>query len=363
MYRCVFLIFTILSLNSYGFNYSQNEINQFNKNTQNKQLSKEFVLEFFTSNDPVQFIDDHIKESKNPLLLEYQLYQLLNEVSYQTKQDFLQKFVGQMKAYKTQAHKIHDEGRVPVPIFNIHAKAVGIENIWLASDAFVYYQRSFAQDSIAALLDLKDSLPSLRQPEWFGLKKSITTINPENQDLMTAYLLEDSKNLIGLDKFVAHYALFTANQELTELALQNLDKSNSEYLLRNLNKYFDKSFVMEQLIAAVEGDKNANFAISMMVAHIDEKQIEAKLFSLLVDEKHSKQAAMALAYLEKESSIMNMQTLFIQSDSEQVKKQITFALKMNHHPSAHVVLEQILKTHDNDLQTDKWLGSFNGEIQ
>ncbi|MCF6319543.1 MAG: hypothetical protein L3J83_09765 [Proteobacteria bacterium] len=234
----------------------------------------------------------------------------------------------------------------------------------MASDSFAHYQRAFAKDSIATLLGLKGRLSTLKQPEWFGLKKSIKTFSQDNHDLITDYLLEDVKNLVGLDKFVSRYALFTANQELAQSALQNLDKSSSEYLLRHLKIHFEQSFVVQQLIAVVQSNKNVDFALSMMSEYVNtEKEIEEKLFSLLIEEEYSKQAALALIKLENKRSILNMETLFAESNSEQVKKQIIFVLKMNQMASSRVVLERISRSLESDSQTHKWLAGFEGEFK
>ncbi len=379
MRHFIALIFIMFTFNSIAVTYSQVDIDELVNDSKNQQLIKEFVRGFFTAKDPVDYIENYLLISKNnskpvllepnllePILLDYGLYQLLGEVSYQAKQDFLQEFVNQMKVYQTTAFKMHDEGRVPVEVYNINAKAIGIENIWLASDSYAHYQRAFGKDSIATLLDLKSSLSKLKQPEWLGLKKSIKTFSQGNHDLITGYLLEDAENLNGLDKFVSRYALFTANQELVQSVLQNLDKSNSEYLLRHLKAHFDQSFAVQQLIAVVASNKNTEFAISMMAEFINEKEIEEKLFSLLVEEKHSeysKQAALVLIKLENTRSILNMEALFVESDSEQVKKQIIFVLKMNQLPSARVVLERISVALRKDSQTNKWLAGFTGEFK
>ena len=360
----IFLFLIVLSLNSSARIYSQYDIDDLNQGSGKELLSKTFVVGFFTAKDSEKYIEGYLQNSKNkqnPIVLEYQLYQLLNEISYQTKQDFLQRFVDQMKVYKAQTFKIHDEGRVPVAIYNLHTRAKGIENIWSASDALVYYQRSFAKGSIATLLSLKDSLPSLKQPEWFGLKKSIQTISQEDTDLITGYLLDDRENLIGLDKFVSRYTLLVQDEVLTEFALRILDKSNSEYLLRNLKNNFGQSFVKRQLLNMIEYKRNENFAISLMAEYLNDHEIEKTLVSLLENDKYSKQAAMALAQTVNNQVIGDVETLFFKSSSEMVKRQIIFMLKMNQMDSSQVVLERILRNSEKGLKASKWLQSFQGE--
>ncbi len=360
----IFLFLIVLSLNSSAKIYSQYDIDDLNNGSGKELLSKTFIGEFFITKDPEKYIESYLqnrKNKQNPIVLEYQLYQLLNEISYQTKQDFLQKFVDQMKVYKTQAFKIHDEGRVPVAIYNLNARAKGIENIWSASDALVYYQRSFAKDSIATLLSLKDSLSSLKQPEWFGLKKSIQTISQEDIDLITGYLLDDRENLIGLEKFVSRYTLYIQDEELTEFALKHLDKSNSEYLLRSLKNNFDQAFVKRQLLNMFEYKKNESFAISLMTEYLNDKEIEKTLVSLLENNNYSKQAAMALAQTDNNQVIQDVETLFLNSSSEMVKKQVVFVLKMNQMESSQEALERVLRISEDGLKTNKWLQSFQGE--
>ncbi len=363
MRQFILFLLVMISFNAFAVTYPQAEFDEFMNDSYVQQSSKEFVREFFIEKDPFSYINKILMEGKNnnPILLEYKLYHLLDEISYHVKQGFLQEFVTQMKTYTSKVFKIHDEGRVPVEIYNINAKAQGIENIWMADDAFREYRVAFERDSVGTLLKLKSELSSLKQPEWFGLKKSIQTISQGDIHLITGYLLGGRENLIGLDKFVSRYTLSIQDEELTEFALKHLDKSSSEYLLRNLKINFNQSFVKRQLLNMIEYKKNESFTISLLAEYLNDEEIEKSLVSLLAKDRYSQQAAMVLARTTNVQVIQDIESMFFKNDSEKIKKQVVFILKMNQLESARVVLERISRGLENGLQTNKWLQSFKEE--
>ena len=336
--------------------YSANEIQQIQQSTD----TKDFVTGFFTANDPVNYIVAKSKSKTEPLLVEYQLFQLLNEVSYKNKQAYLQTFINQMKDYPTQAMKMHEEGAMEVPVFNLSARARGIENIWLASASYHYYQKAFAENTRDALETLKNDLTDLKQPQWLGLKNSIKTLMPESKKLIDDYLLGHPDNIQSLSKFTAHYAILSQNKNLVSESLKVLNQGDREFVLRKMADYFDDKFVVKQLITTVKNNKNQLFALSLMGQYVDKNTTATDfLIQSLTNKKLSESAAFALMKTQKIKTLMQLKQLYSKQASDSVKQQIVFILKMNKRPEAQDILNKLSKTQASQI----WLDSFKGELK
>jgi hypothetical protein len=356
----------MISTTSMAVTYSTDNLSQFKSNQEQEELTKEFVRGFFIAKDPIDYINEYISiynDKQNPLYLESRLYRLLSEISFQPKQKFLQTFVDKMKTYQTQAFKMHDEGRLPVAIFNLNSKAQGIENIWLATDSLNYYRQALSNNPLMVFEQLRGKLYSLKQPQWLGLKNSILELSAKNQVLIADYFLQDKQSIIGLDKFVSHFVLLTADEELLEYSLQILDKSNSEYVLRQMINYFPDEFVSQQLIKSVDNNKNQTFAISMMTNFIESPLIQEKLLSYLVNEKLSNAAALVLTNTQNLETIIQIDDLYYKSNSSHVKKQILFTMRMNKLEQSNVLLKQMTQQIDENSESSQWLKSMNGELK
>lgn len=359
MYQILFLLLSVLScMNVSAKIYSQNDLNHEFKKSENQLETQEFIREFFISKNPQstvnQLVDDKYSDS---LSIESKLYALLTEVSMQAKQPFLQDFVNQMKSYQIKAFKMHDEGRVPVAVFNLKAKAQGIENIWKASKSLHQYTELFNTEPLKTLQQLQGSIESLSQPQWLGIKQSMQHINVENQREISDYFLHNPKNIIGLDKFVSHYALFTSDKELTEIALQRLNKKNKQYLLRKSPQVFTKDFVIEQLLIDANSQSNAAFALTLLKPYAqNNKQVQTVLIDALAVKKLSSAAAFALVAENNAVILDELATVYIKSQSKQQKDGIKFVLQLSQSPYSQAILRDI----DN---YDKALHDKNGSAQ
>lgn len=364
MFRNILVFAILFTFNSSAKIYSHQAIDSAITNQEIQQQTKAFIRDFFTAKTPNKMIQKSIQVHSNdsePLIYESKLYALLNEVSMQNKQPFLQDFIKQMKHYRVKAFKIHDEGSVPVAVFNINAKAKGIENIWQVTDSFQLYSQWLQDDPVDLLSQLKTKLNTLSLPQWQGLKRSLGSISTTTQQQINHYIVQNQHNLRGLDKFVSRYALQTANRDLVEIGLMNLDNSNSQYLLRKLSSVFDQDFVVQQLIQAVEQHKNQAFAISMMRPYLHDAWVQDILLNYLADDKLSQSAAMVLTHAESSDVLKQMQKVFQQSTSNQVKQQVVFALKLNQSEQAKTILEKLAKDLDKDSSVNQWLRGFAGE--
>jgi hypothetical protein len=366
MKKLLFISLIMMTCQLSAVMYTTDEISASLSSQSDKTMTQNFIREFFVAKDPRSYIEDYLSDHNNsaePIILESQLYALLDEIAYHPKQGFLQTFVDQMKGFTVQALKMHDEGAMPIAVYNIHAKAKGIENIWMADEAFNYYQMAFSKNPIATLKSLSTHMHSLKPPQWLGLKNNLKNISPENQLLFSNYLLEDANNRIGLDKLVSYFSLYTANEGLVREALLSLDKSDSEYLLRNLHTYFSADFVMIQLIASVNNKKNEKFAISMMAPYLNQSLIQQNLLNYLSNKKLATSAAMVLTQAKTVETINQLENLYEKNESTQVRKHILFALQMNPMIESKAALKRVTKQVDIHSKSAQWLNSFQGETK
>jgi hypothetical protein len=366
MNRLFILLLIMLTSQLSAVMYTTDEIRVSLSNQSDKSQTQNFIREFFVVKNPQSFIDDYLTKHKNsvePIILENMLFALLSEVAYHPRQEFLQTFVDQMKGFNVQAFRMHDEGSMPVALYNINAKANGVENIWLADESFHYYQNAFAKNPIGTLKQLSNNMHDLKSPQWLGLKNSLKNISQQNQLLLSNYLLENTNNRIGLDKLVSHFALYTGNEDLVRVGLLSLDKSNSEYLLRNLSTYFSADFVVTQLIDSVDNQKNQKFAISMMASYLEELLVQEQLVRYLANEKFATSAAIALTQVNDVEIIGQLENLYAKSNSQYVKKQILFTLQMNPMIESKTALNRISNQVDDQSKSAQWLDSFKGETK
>jgi hypothetical protein len=359
--RLILFIFFALSFTVQAKLYSQGEIKQL-INGQKQQMAAEFVRSFFTAKKPIDFINEFINSSNSSALLrEYQLSILLEEVARIPKQVFLLEFIDLMQHYEIQALQRHDEGAMQVPVFNLNSRAGGIINIWQAQASLDQYSRAFNHNPIDVLKNLQGELSNLTAPQWLGLKQSINHISAENHILINDYLISDVGHLTGLDKFVSHYALLTANNKLVETSLLHMNKSSSEFLLRKLGDYFDAEFVANQLISSVENKRHEKFAITMMASYVDTNtDIQDTLFSVLGNQKLSSASAFVLAQTHDLSVLNRLAKTYAASHLPLAKRHIIYALSMNKMAESKAILQQTISP-SSDEKTDKWLEQLQGE--
>ena len=359
--RLILFMFITLSFTGQARLYSQGEIKQL-INGQKQQIATEFVRSFFTAKKPIDFINGFINSGNSSALLkEYQLSVLLEEVARIPQQTFLLEFIDLMQQYKIQALKMHDEGAMQVPVFNLNNRAAGIKNIWQAQASLDQYSRAFNHNPIDVLKSLQGELSNLTAPQWLGLKQSIKHISAENHILISDYLISDVGHLTGLDKFVSHYALLTANNKLVAISLLQMNKSSSEFMLRKLGDYFAAEFVANQLISSVENKRNEKFAITMMASYVDTNTaIQDTLFSVLDNERLSSASAFVLAQTHDLNVLKRLAKTYATSQSPLVQRHIVYALRMNKMAESKAVLKQLI-TPVSDAKTNKWLQQLQGE--
>lgn len=328
--RFIFLLILFFSCEISAMIYKEQEIVDRVNQAGVQHSTTEFIRKYFTSNNPQKFILHYKNSMTNKLVMEYQLYTLLDNISRMTIQPYLKEFVFQMKDYKPQSFKYHEEGNMQIPIYNITARAKGIENIWLATDSFNFYSHSFENNPIETLKNLMGDVNFMEAPKWLGLKNSISKMSAASHLQIVDYILKSPRNSIGLDKFVSHYALLTANQKLIKTTLQYLDRSNSEFVLRHMSTYFSEEFVAQQLKSAVIMKISQVFAITMMAPYVDSnKEVTAFLINNLPNKHLSSSIAFVLSKSSNRNTLKKLSGIYQSSQSDYLKKQIRFSLKIN----------------------------------
>lgn len=347
IYRTAFIFLLIITLPVLSKTYPKVEVDRLTSKISISSDNQEFNRKFFIAENPKNYILNYIAANINKiesLYIEQRLNGLLDEVSRKRKQDYLIEFIALMKSYEINAFKLHEEGKMEVPLYNLNTRARGIENIWITQESLNLYTIALNQNPIATLSNLKYKLKNLDAPEWLGLKNSISKISTHNHIIITKYLLENIKNLQGLDKFIGHYALLTANKKLVEHSIIELDKTNSEYVLRQLSNYFEDEFVAQQLISSVINKKNQSFSISLMASYVDVNiSTNNFLISNLSKPNLANSIAFALSKSKISTTLKKLESMFLSSNtSGNTKKYIKFALRLNNSVEAQNILLKLV---------------------
>jgi len=361
--KFIFLLFVFLLNTVYAKLYTETEIRNIISNEKVLQNSKDFVNQFFTSKDPQVFIQNFMDtnaKTGDSLIVEYKLFTLLEEISYQPKQTHLENFVDVMKKYQQQAKMLHTEGRLSIAVYKLNSKARGIENIWLADDSLNKYQNLLNTDPIVTLLKLKNNINTLSQPEWLGLKSSINSINNENQIKISNFLLQEIENMQGLDKFVSRYALMTYNKDLMQAGIKYLNQSGREYMLRQMPEYFASDFVIQQLVNTAKTNDSKAFALTLLKPYMEYAKVQNFLIESLANIELSKQAAFVLSQTKDVETLIQLENIYFKSQSQQQKQQIVFILKLNQQRESQVILNRIAV---EDAETRAWLTKFSRSVK
>ncbi|MCF6300725.1 MAG: hypothetical protein L3J52_06365 [Proteobacteria bacterium] len=342
--------------------YSDDEIGQIIGNEKTQGDARLFIKSYLSSKQPESFLDKHLKTSQNPLIKEYQLYSLLKEISRLPPHESHKSLIEQLKNYPTNATKMHEEGNLEIAIFNIHAKAVGIENSWIMHQSNNYYSELFNKQPLQGLAILKQDLNQLSRPKWQGLKTSIAQLNENAKQQISRYFINQPENIRGLDKYVSRFALITNDQALTKLAIKHTNQSNAEFILRQMPKYFQGEFVTKQLLLTSKTEEHKNFALALMRPYVDSNvAVKEYLLTQLADESAGATAAFALSTTQNIQTVNQLIKLYQSKTSKTEQNHIVLALKMNPLPEAQQALKRVQLNPPDNSGLAKWLNSFEGE--
>jgi hypothetical protein len=341
--------------------YDGYEINQQLNQTQLKQLSTDYIQNYFSSKQPNTVIDRLIKSNLTPIEREYVLYNLLTEISQQPPQDFFQNFVDRMKTYAIQATKAADEGHLPNAIFNLNSKAYGIENIWTAYRSEQHFNLLFVKDMQQALAEIQYILTqdsAQRRPQWLGIKNSIAAIQLETLNHLSAQLSVNTKVNSGLDALISHVGLMTGQVNLIEKALSSNQVEVRELTLRHLSTHFPAQQAKTLLLTKAQSGADRKFSTSLLSQYINDHEVEAFLSSQLGDKQVAANAAFALSQSDSLSLPTLLKKRYLLSTDADEKNHLILTLKLNQSSAAKLALDDVLTHIEKDSKASQWLKSF-----
>jgi len=346
MNRC-FLLCSLLLLflsikNSTAKTYSDYEINQFLLTEATYVNSKKLIKGALLSQSPIRFIETFLSTHTDPIVKEYFLFELLQELSKSPPQKPFSDLVSHLKKYQAQANKHDEESHLLVPVFNIKARASGLENYWQALEIESYFSQALNNTPLRALDEIREIFKNAKPSEWIGLNKSIGNINQENQKIISNHFLQSPKNFLGLEYFYREFVLKTHDFKLLEFGISNLDNHNREYLLRSMQGYFEEDSVSNMLLYAANNKLSQKFAISLMKPLvISDLKIKKYLLTQLSDKEMGSSVAFSLSALVDLTEVNNLFSIYNVTKSSREKNNVILALKFNKSPAAKSVLKQI----------------------
>ena len=356
-----------LSVQVYAEQYTNKHLSEIIDH-QAHAVTSDFIRGFFTANHPQLYLQNFINNKQptnhvNALVKEFQLYSLLNDIALLPKQPFLQQAVDELKRYDIRAMKKHDEGQILMPVYDINNRAKGIENIWRSQQFFSDYVVGFNHRPIETLTLLKHHMNSMTPPEWLGVKKSLSNVTDQNHQRIRDFLLKNPQQLADLSRFIGHYALFTEDQRLIVMALNHIDVTDAEYLLRNLSTVFSDDFAIDALIMSMQKRGLQKFAMSMMANYVDiSDKVRAELLVALSDHRLADQAAFALSQTRRDDVIQRLYQQFINSQTTHEKNASLLAMKLNNSRQAQDMIKNIEKIEISESNR-MWLNNFKGAKQ
>ncbi len=361
MRRMVILIGTLMIGKLHAVVYDGYEINATLNSTELQQLSEQYSQQYFTAQQPEKAVNKLLTADLTPLQREYILFNLLTQISQQPPQDYHQALVDQMKTYAIQATQVHEEGYEAVAIFNLRAKAHGIENIWLAYRTEQQFNQWFKHDLKQAMTVAQQVIANNSRPQWLGIKNSIAALTEQQRQKLVQHLLTEIKEHAGLDPLISHVGLLTADLALLDKALQSTETAVRQLTLRQLQYHLPAAQAKNLLMAAATDEKGAAFGTALLGQFVQDPDVQAYLLTQLQNQKTAETAAYALSRSEDEAVIRALQQRYLNSDQQQEKRQILFALKMNPSSQAQLALDDLTQHIDSNSQAGQWLKSFQGE--
>ncbi|TDR22527.1 hypothetical protein [Marinicella litoralis] len=341
--------------------YDDYEINRELNKAELQQTTQQFLTEYFTAKNPQQTIEQLIQADMSPIEREYMLYSLLTAISQHPPQNFHQYVVDLMKTFPPQASKLHEEGNLSVPIFNLSSKAYGIENIWMAYRTEQQFNQQFEKDRVAAVDAIKSVIAGGSRPQWLGIKNSLAALSNQQQNQLADYLYQNVNVNSGLDRLISHVGLLTGNLPLIEKALSSEQQNIREYTLRKTINHLPRQQAKDLLLQSARYSADQKFSTSLLSHFSDDEAVQALLIKQLSDENLAENAAFVLSQSTNQQLPYVLMNHFLQSKQPQVKNHILLALKLNGGEEAKLILKDLTPHIEPSSKGGKWLKSFKGE--
>ncbi|MFC3193910.1 hypothetical protein ACFODZ_06630 [Marinicella sediminis] len=312
--------------------YDDHEISQLTLDKELRQLSENYHSKYFTAADPAQVVDQIIAADLIPLHKEAILFNLLTAISQQPPQKAHQYLVDTMKSYPTTATMIHDEGRLPVAVFNLNSKAYGIENIWLAYRSEQEYSQLLRDHPDQALKAFKQVLTEQSRPKWLAVKNSLAAADKKSKSrIINSFLFEIQANQ-GFDRLISHLGLTTGNPELIAKALRSTDRTVREYTLRSVGRHFSVDFTRQLLMQQATVGQDQVFTTTLLAGYSSSTAVEKLLLNQLKQANTATAAAFALSQSTAPGLPDRLYQTYRQTTHKTQQNHLLMALKL--HPSA-----------------------------
>ena len=321
--------------------YTIAEIDNFHRFDANL-VKQNFISEFNNTQNSDEFISANHQKYNNPLNLESNYIHLLGYLETQPISAKNKDLIERLKTYQPQAMKMHEEGRLQIPVFNIQARAKGVENYW----SYLAVKKSIAQglntNYLSALSQIKTVLSENHEAKTLAVKDSINMIDGDTKKQLSFYFINNLSKVVGIEKFVIDFAVINKDKILLDQLTNNLSMRNSEYLMRLIVNKFDKEYAIEKLIQQVNSDQGNRLSMTLLKPYANsEVKVQQFLMGSLNDKKFASAAAFSLSEIEDVTVLKTLHDKYTISTSEFEKSNIELALYLNKIEFAQNTLNQL----------------------
>lgn len=321
--------------------YTNSEVNSY-QDFDTSLVKLKFVQEFMEATSPDVFISINQQKSSNPLNLESNYMYLMEYIETQPTTVKNQSLINQLKSYESQAMKMHDEGDLHVPVFNIKARAQGVENYWSYLEVKKSVSEDLNFDYLSTLDKIELILSEHHEAKTSALKKSIYSINDNTKKQLSTHFINNTDKIAGLEKFVTDFAVITKDKTLLDYLVVNISGRASEYLMRQILDNFNSTYAIEKLIQQLLSDNSSRFSMSLLKPFVNtDAKVQQFVIQSLINDKLASAAAFSLSGLNDNNALIKLQDKYLSSQSVLEKNNILLALKLNTHKTAQTALKQL----------------------
>ena len=322
-------------------------------------LEHQFLQNYFTAADPVAFVDAFIQQQRNPVVREKLLFSLADELAYHVKQNGHQAVIKRLKNYQPQVMHWHDEGPLKIPVFNIRAKATGVENQWRSQSIETQLLKQLQSQPVNALPVVQQYLDKADNMTLLGMKNAVNKLNDDQLQLWTQHFLKQPASAVDYQPLLVTLNLRQSDSKLAMHVLPHLNRSHAVQLIRSSKHNNPTSDYSQLLISASQQPATAGFAISQMKPlAASQPKIAAFLQSELASVNTGQNAAFALSAMPHgfEKLMLNYRS----AETTVEQNNILLALSLNSAPGAQQAIATLQNEQRISQQQQQWLRSMTG---
>jgi len=322
--------------------YSQSEIKSFLQHDSESNL-KISIQDYKNNNNIESFLKAYMTQSSNVLLIESNLYNLLHEIESQPNSEQNKQMVDLLKSYQSQAMKMHEEGGLQIPVFNIQARAQGVQNYWLYLALKDKISGQLNTDFKQALNQIKRLLAGNHEAKTLAVKDSIVGINENVREQVSLYFIQ-SNDMSGVEKFVVDFAIMYKDLNLLDHLINTLSGTQSDYLIRQIGAHFNQDFIIEKLIQQLQSNHPSRLAMTLLKPYVNtDNRVQSFLMDSLNNAQLASAAAFALSEIKQGSALNLLHNKYLNSESKIEKNSILLALRLNQNESVQSVYNQLIQ--------------------